>query len=150
MNKLTKVVDELMSYGYKETDIFMNVESGICYDLGDIIISSYEYDSIYSNYEVNCVEGEIYGDGQMLFKYIDQSELEVVKIYIHKEVHVQTLNFFKSEIHQTYKLPFTNPLEENQNDIESWFISGFITLGEYLYLCRYNRKLNKEIMTIGK
>lgn len=57
---------------------------------------------------------------------------------------MQTLNFFKSEIHQTYKLPFINPLEENQNDIESWFISGFITLGEYLYLCRYNRKLNRQ------
>lgn len=73
-----------------------------------------------------------------------------IKIHTYKEVHVQTLNFFKSELQQTYKLPFTNPLEENQNDIESWFISGFITLGEYLYLCRYNRKLNKEIMTIGK
>lgn len=58
---------------------------------------------------------------------------------------MQNLNFFKDEVKQTYFLPFTNPLEENQNDIESWFISGFITLGEYLYLCRYNRKLNRAI-----
>ena len=71
MKKLTKAVDELMNYGYKESDIFMNIESGIWYDLGDIIIASYEYDSIYDNYTVNCVEGEIYGDGQMLFKHID-------------------------------------------------------------------------------
>lgn len=59
------------------------------------------------------------------------------------------LKFFINEINHTYRTLGKDAECQNYNDIVSWFETGLITVGEYLYLCRYNRKLNREYFKLG-
>lgn len=56
------------------------------------------------------------------------------------------LKFFINEINHTYRALGKSGLRQNYNDIVSWFETDLITVGEYLYLCRYNRRTYREVV----
>ena len=58
---------------------------------------------------------------------------------------MKQLKFFINEINHTYRDLGKDAECQNYNDIVSWFETDLITQGEYLYLCRYNRRVYREV-----
>lgn len=56
------------------------------------------------------------------------------------------LEFFINEINHAYRTLGKYAECQNYNDIVSWFETELITEGEYLYLCRYNRRVYREVV----